>query len=177
MTLISYFDCLTFDWGVIREFRALVNHIGGIQFGHKDIERRHLWVLLGEALWVLFHLLLIILFELGHGAAVHIVPEVSEHGGADSPGWLARSLGDQVVLLCLLSVYHFMETREDITTCDVLESFSGLKKEAAVRDFHLELLVVSQPDVEAWVARFAVDCQESDVVMEPCEDCTYVIFL
>ena len=114
--------------------------------------------------------------QLGQGSALHVVLEVGEHGRADSPGAPSLCLGLLHGLLGLICVDHLVHTSQDIASSDVLEKLSCLEEEAPVWDFDLQLLVVSQPGVEAWESRFSVDGQESNVVVEPSENGADIVF-
>ena len=120
--------------------------------------------------------------HLGDGAQVNVVADVAEKGGRHSPedpvfplgkfllGLIERGLGR-------LSVDDLMVAGEDVTSSDMLEHSTCLEEKAAGRDLDSDLLHVSEPDIETWVARFTVDGQEIEVVVEASKSCTHIVLL
>jgi len=120
--------------------------------------------------------------HLGDGAEVHVVAEVRKEGAADSPKNALASL--QVFLLgllkcCLgsLSVDNLMVASKNVATGDVLKHRPSLQQKAPVWDLDCELAHIAQPHEEAREARFAVDRQEVEIVVEASESRADVVAL
>ena len=96
--------------------------------------------------------------QLGHGGAVHVVPEMGKHSAAHSPVRAIFLLGFQVRLLGLFGVDNLMEACEDVATGDVLKGLTRLQEQASLGHLDLQLLVITSPNIKTWEARFSVDC-------------------
>ena len=108
--------------------------------------------------------------ELWNWFALDVVAESSKQGRADSPSYFISFLGLFVSCHGLLSADDLMESSMDISSSDVLKSYTRLKKEATIWHLYLKFLVISEPHKQAWVSRLSMDSQEADIIMESSED-------
>lgn len=120
------------------------------------------------------------LLEWGH---LFFVSEVAEHGRGDTPLLLANSVAFELLLalfvghFCRVIVDNLVKASQDVASGDVLERESSLDEQAALWDFNGLLFPVSGPDGESWIARFAVDCHEADVIVKTSKHCAVLVKL
>ena len=107
------------------------------------------------------------MLQLGQGRDINVISDVTEERRRNSPRALSLELSFFIVLnvlvadsLCGISVDNFVETGENVPTCQPLEHPTSLHEETSLGDFAGHLGPVSEPDVEARVARFPVDGDE-----------------
>ena len=120
--------------------------------------------------------------HLGDGAQIDVVADVAEKSGGNTPQDSVLALGNFLLGLFVSGLGGFgvddlMVAREDITSSHVLEHSTSLEEEAARRDLDGNLLHVTEPHEEAWVAGLAVDGEEIKVIVETGEGSADVILL
>ena len=153
----------------IWEFWAFQNHVCGTELRHQNVKCCHFWELFSC-------IYLVQLDEFGQRRTIHIVPKMWKQSGRNSPRRPSLCDGTLTSLFGLLSVDYFVETCQHVPSSDMLECLSGLQEKAPVGYLHLQFLVVSEPYKKSRESRFAVDCQEGDIVVEACEDGSHFIF-
>lgn len=118
-----------------------------------------------------------------HRANVDVISKMRKHRRANSPLFFRDSFFNKRRSAALnslfsgLSIDHLVETGKHVASCYVFEGHARLYKQTSLRDFNRSPLPVSCPDGKSWIARFAMNRHEADVIMPTGKYCTNFIFL